>query len=187
MKLLVDRRRAAASTRSPGSSRSSPRVQKVFVAPGNGGTAREPRVRQCRDHRASPQLVDVREARNASTSPSSAPRRRWPTGVVDAFQAAGLTIFGADASRGAARKLQGLRQGVHGAPRHSDGAHRTFTDARRCQGLRRRSSGAPIVVKADGLAAGKGVVVATTREEAHAAIDAHARREQLRRTPARAS
>ena len=80
----------------------------------------------------------------------------------------------ADAGGGAARELQGLRQGVHAAPRHPDRrATQTFTDAAAAHAYV-DAHGAPIVVKADGLAAGKGVVVATTRAEAHAAIDCDA-------------
>ena len=98
------------------------------------------------------------------------PEAPLAAGIVDAFRAAGLKIFG-PTRRGADWKLQGFLQGVHAAPRHShrrichlhfrDEAHR-YVDEK----------GAPIVIKADGLAAGKGVVVAMTLEEAHAAVDA---------------
>ncbi len=148
----------------------SPRVGKVFVAPGNAGTAREPgltnvaltddRRRWSRSRRASGR-ADGRRARSAARRGR---RRRVPR--------RGPHDLRPDARGGAARKLEGLRQGVHGAARHPDRASiATFTDAAAAHAYV-DARGAPIVVKADGLAAGKGVVVAMTREEAHAAIDA---------------
>ena len=99
------------------------------------------------------------------------PEAPLAAGVVDDFRAHGLRIFGPTAGGGAARKLQGLRQGLHAAPRHPDGRLRDLHRRRRGACATSTRKGAPIVVKADGLAAGKGVVVAMTRDEAHEAID----------------
>ena len=92
-------------------------------------------------------------------------------GIVDDLEAAGIKAFGPEQGGRPARRLQGLHQGfVQGAP-HPD---RALCALRRCRSPAKayvRAQGAPIVVKADGLAAGKGVVVATSVAEAEAAID----------------
>ena len=113
----------------------------------------------------------LRAAPRRWRSRSSAPRRRWRPAWSTCSAARGLRIFGPDAGGGAARELEGLREGLHAAPRHPDCA---ATPPSPMPPRRTRMStpqGAPIVVKADGLAAGKGVVVAMTPAEAHAAID----------------
>ena len=147
---------------------SSPRVQKIFVAPGNGGTAREPGVENVAisDLEA---LADfaVREQIHLTVVGPEAP---LAAGVVDLFRARGLKIFGPtraaaqlESSKAFAKRFL-VRHGIPTA------AYENFTDARAAHAYV-DARGAPIVVKADGLAAGKGVVVATTAAEAHAAID----------------
>ena len=91
-------------------------------------------------------------------------------GIVDAFAAAGLRCFGPDAGGRAARGLEGLRQGFPAAPRHPDGRYRDLHARRASTRPGVRAQRAPIVVKASGLAAGKGVVIAdsTPRRRWHA-------------------
>ena len=147
----------------------NPRVQKVYVAPGNGGTAREPGVENAA-LTAIPELLAFarKEAIQLTVVGPEAP---LAAGVVDAFREAGLKIFGP--TRGAAQ-LESSKDfakrfmGRHGIP---TARHATFTDAGQAKDYIARE-GAPIVVKADGLAAGKGVVVAGSVAEAQSAVDA---------------
>ena len=146
----------------------SPRVSRVFVAPGNAGTARE-------DGLANVALAGIPECaefarKEAVPSPVVAPEAPLADGIVDEFTAAGLRIFGPTQ---AAARLESSKEYAksfmlrHGIPSAAYGA---FTDAGRAHDYIERQ-GAPIVVKADGLAAGKGVVVAMDANEAHAAVD----------------
>ena len=138
----------------------SPRVARVFVAPGNGGTRARASSPTCRSP-TSPRWSRSRSREGVALTvvgPEGAAcrghRRRLPRG--------GPAHLRAHARRGAARELQGLRQGLHAPPRHSHRARReTFTEPAAAHAYV-AARGAPIVVKADGLAAGKGVVVATT-------------------------
>ncbi len=144
------------------------RVQMVFVAPGNGGTATEPGLENV-DITATAPLIEFarREGIHLTVVGPEAP---LADGVVDAFQAAGLKIFGptrAAAQLEAAKDFAKQFMVRHGIP---TARHATFEDAARAKAYVERH-GAPIVVKADGLAAGKGVVVASSVEQAHAAID----------------
>ncbi len=146
----------------------SPRVQKVFVAPGNGGTAREEGLENVAIDAIDELVAFARREDIALTVVG--PEAPLAAGVVDAFRAAGLRIFGAtraaaqlEASKDFAKQFMAR----HGIP---TAAFATFTDAAAAHAHIDRQ-GAPIVVKADGLAAGKGVVVATTVAEAHAAVE----------------
>ena len=145
------------------------RVQKVYVAPGNGGTARENGVENV--------ALDGNDALVAFARKESitltvvGPEAPLAAGVVDAFRAAGLRIFGPtraaaqlESSKDFAKRFM-VRHGIPTA------RHATFADAAAAKSYV-QMEGAPIVVKADGLAAGKGVVVAASVEEARAAIDA---------------
>jgi phosphoribosylamine--glycine ligase len=146
----------------------SPRVQMVFVAPGNGGTATEPGLENV-DISATGPLIDFarREGIQLTVVGPEAP---LAAGVVDAFQDAGLRIFGPTR---AAAQLEWSKDFAkrfivrHGIP---TARHATFESATEAKAYVERQ-GAPIVVKADGLAAGKGVVVAPSVAQAHAAID----------------
>jgi phosphoribosylamine--glycine ligase len=147
----------------------SPRVAKVFVAPGNAGTAREPELTNV-PVTAIPELVAFAKAERVSLTVVG-PEAPLAEGVVDAFRAAGLPIFGptrAAAQLESSKDFAKAFMARHGIPTAQYG---TFTDAAAARDYV-SGRGAPIVVKADGLAAGKGVVVATTVAEAHAAIDA---------------
>ena len=147
----------------------SPRVERVFVAPGNAGTAREARVEN-----VAIEVMDFagleRFARTKAVGLTIVgPEAPLVGGIVDHFRAAGLRCFGP--SRGAAQ-LEGSKAFTkdflarHGIP---TAEYRTFTEIAAAQAYI-RARGAPIVVKADGLAAGKGVVVAQSLAEAEAAV-----------------
>src|SRR5438270_1717424 len=148
---------------------SSPRVQKVYVAPGNGGTATETGVENV-PLSGAPELIDFcrREHIHLTVVGPEAPLAE---GVVDAFRDAGLRIFGP--SRAAAQLESSKDFAKRFMVRHAipTARHATFERAEEAKAYVKKE-GAPIVVKADGLAAGKGVVVASTPEEAFAAIDA---------------
>jgi phosphoribosylamine--glycine ligase len=146
----------------------SPRVQKVFVAPGNGGTATENGVENLAITAISELIAFAqKEPIHVTVVGPEAP---LAAGMVDAFRDAGLKIFGptrAAAQLEASKDFAKRFMERHGIP---TAQHRTFTDAAEAKAYVARR-GAPIVVKADGLAAGKGVVVAASVAEAQAAID----------------
>jgi phosphoribosylamine--glycine ligase len=146
----------------------SPKVQKVFVAPGNGGTAAENGLENVAVSTV-PDLVAFAKKENIYLTVVG-PEAALAAGAVDAFQEAGLRIFGA--TRAAAQLESSKDFAKSFMARHNipTALHRTFqsADAAKDYVLKR---GAPIVIKADGLAAGKGVVVAASVAEAHAAID----------------
>ena len=144
------------------------RVQTVLVAPGNGGTALEPALRNVpvTDPAA---LADLAESEKVALTVVG-PEAPLAAGVVDLFRARGLRIFGptkAAAQLESSKAFSKAFMERHGIP---TARARTFTDAAQAHAYV-DAEGAPIVVKADGLAAGKGVVVAMTVAEAHAAID----------------
>ena len=147
----------------------SPRVQKVFVAPGNGGTATENGLENIAIS-AVPELLAFAKEEGIHLT-IVGPEAPLAAGVVDTFADAGLRIFG---PRRAAAQLEASKDFAkafmvrHGIP---TARYATFTSAGEARAYVDQH-GAPIVIKADGLAAGKGVVVAATREEAHAAINA---------------
>ena len=147
----------------------SPRVQKVFVAPGNGGTATENGLENLPLTDFS-QLIDfcIKEQIHLTVVGPEAP---LAAGIIDAFQAAGLKVFGpvkAAAQLEASKDFAKRFMQRHGLP---TAKHATFSSAAEARAYVQKN-GAPIVIKADGLAAGKGVVVAATVAEATAAIDA---------------
>jgi phosphoribosylamine--glycine ligase len=146
----------------------SPRVQKVYVAPGNGGTATEPGLENVALAEV-PELVALARKEQIYLTVVG-PEAPLAAGVVDAFRDAGLRIFGPTR---AAAQLEWSKDFAkqfmlrHGLP---TARYATFTDAAAARDYVARQ-GAPIVIKADGLAAGKGVVVAASIAEAQAAID----------------
>ncbi len=147
----------------------SPRVAKVFVAPGNAGTARDPDLTNVPvEDIATLVAFAKRESVGLTVVGPEAP---LAAGIVDAFRASGLRIFGPTR---AAAQLESSKDFAKAFMLRHDiptAGYRTFTDAAAAHAWV-DSRGAPIVVKADGLAAGKGVVVAADVAEAHAAIDA---------------
>jgi phosphoribosylamine--glycine ligase len=146
----------------------SERIQKVFVAPGNGGTARDPNL-------VDVPITDVKALREWAQQEKIeltvvGPEAPLAAGVVDEFRAHGMRIFGptqAAAQLESSKAFSKAFMQRHGIP---TAIYETFTDPIQAHAYVDKM-GAPIVVKADGLAAGKGVVVAMTAAEAHEAID----------------
>ena len=146
----------------------SSKVQQVYVAPGNGGTALSPNLKNV-------PITDLAALRDWALAEKIGltvvgPEQPLAAGVVDDFRAHGLRIFGPTKAAAQLESSKAFSKDFmqrHGIP---TAAYETFTDPAAAHAYVDKL-GAPIVVKADGLAAGKGVVVATTVEEAHAAID----------------
>lgn len=147
----------------------SPLASKVFVAPGNAGTALESAVENVNISATDvPALVKFAQENHIGLT-IVGPEAPLVVGVVDAFEAAGLTIFG---PRQSAAQLEGSKAFTKDflARHHIPTAeYQNFTDVDQALAYV-REKGAPIVVKADGLAAGKGVIVAMTLQEAEEAI-----------------
>jgi phosphoribosylamine--glycine ligase len=146
----------------------SPRVQKVYVAPGNGGTATENGVENVEISSTEDLLAFAKKEKIHLTVVG--PEAPLAAGVVDTFRDAGLKIFGP--TRAAAQLESSKDFAKSFMVRHNipTALHKTFDNAGEAKAFV-ASRGAPIVVKADGLAAGKGVVVAASVAEAQAAID----------------
>ena len=146
----------------------SPKIQQVFVAPGNGGTAKDSQL-------INVPITDVKQLRQWAIEQGIGltlvgPEAPLAAGIVDDFRAHALRIFGptqAAAQLESSKAFSKAFMQRHGIP---TAEFETFTDAALAHAYV-DSKGAPIVVKADGLAAGKGVVVAMTLAEAHEAID----------------
>ena len=146
----------------------SPRASKVYVAPGNAGTAREEGIENVPLTRTA-DLIEFVNKNNILLTVVG-PEAPLADGVVDAFQAAGLRIFGPTQKAAQLESSKDFSKSFmqrHGIP---TAAHATFSDAAAAHAYIDQQ-GAPIVIKADGLAAGKGVVVAMNLAEAHAAVD----------------
>jgi phosphoribosylamine--glycine ligase len=146
----------------------SNKVQKVFVAPGNGGTARDKRLDNV-------DITDVKALRefaqsNAIELTVVGPETPLAAGVVDEFRAHGLRIFGPTQAAAQLESSKAFSKAFMKRHNIPTADYETFTDAQAAHDYV-NAKGAPIVVKADGLAAGKGVVVAMTAAEAHEAID----------------
>ncbi len=146
----------------------SSKVQKIFVAPGNAGTARENGLENV-PITAIPELVAFaqQEGIHATVVGPEAP---LAAGVVNAFRAAGLRIFGPTKEAAQLESSKDFAKQFMTRHHIPTAKFETFTDVRAAHDYVDRE-GAPIVIKADGLAAGKGVVVAMSLAEAHAAID----------------
>jgi phosphoribosylamine--glycine ligase len=146
----------------------SPRVQMVYVAPGNGGTAQDDRLCNLAitDLEA---LADFAEKEQIALT-LVGPEAPLAAGIVNLFRQRGLKIFGP--TREAAQLESSKDFAKAFMKRHSipTAEYETFSDAAAAHAYI-DGKGAPIVIKADGLAAGKGVVVAQTLDEAHAAVD----------------
>ncbi|OIO82044.1 MAG: phosphoribosylamine--glycine ligase [Gallionellaceae bacterium CG1_02_56_997] len=146
----------------------APRVQKVYVAPGNAGTALEEGVENVA-------LSSVEELLAFAQSEGIhltvvGPEAPLSKGVVDTFRRAGLKIFGPTRAAAQLESSKDFAKAFmvrHGIP---TAFYETFSDAAAAHAYLEKY-GAPIVIKADGLAAGKGVVVAMTLVEAHQAVD----------------
>ncbi len=147
----------------------SPNAAKVYVAPGNAGTALEPGVENVAIDPLNIPALAAFAKENAIGLTIVGPEAPLVAGVVDYFTAQGLRCFGP--SKGAAQ-LEGSKAFTKDfLKRHKvpTAAYENFTEiAPACAYV--RAHGTPIVIKADGLAAGKGVIIAQTQEEAEATI-----------------
>ncbi|WP_298929722.1 phosphoribosylamine--glycine ligase [uncultured Ramlibacter sp.] len=146
----------------------SPKVQAVYVAPGNGGTALDARLENI-------PITDIAALRQWALDEKIAltvvgPEGPLAAGVVDEFRAHGLRVFGPTQKAAQLESSKAFSKAFmqrHGIP---TAQYQTFSDPAQAHAYV-DAQGAPIVIKADGLAAGKGVVVAMTAAEAHEAID----------------
>ena len=148
--------------------RQSVRVTRVYVAPGNAGTARETGIENVALTQI-PQLIDFVHKNEVSLTVVG-PEAPLAEGVVDAFRAVGLRIFGPTQKAAQLESSKDFAKRFMVRHKIPTAAHATFTDAAAAHAYI-DLHGAPIVIKADGLAAGKGVVVAMSPAEAHAAVD----------------
>ena len=147
----------------------SERVSQVFVAPGNGGTARDEQLHNVAISATDPKALADFAVEQKVTLTVVGPEASLAVGVVDEFRARGLRIFGPTKAAAQLESSKAFAKDFmkrHGIP---TAAYETFTDPAAAHAYV-DGRGAPIVIKADGLAAGKGVVVAMTLEEAHEAI-----------------
>ena len=160
----------------------SPVVQKVYVAPGNAGTLRQHGVENLNlvDPAA---LADFAE-REGIAMTVVGPEAPLAAGVVNLFRARGLKIFGPTREAAQLESSKDFAKRFMARHKIPTAAFATFTDAAQAHRYV-DAQGAPIVIKADGLAAGKGVVVAMTLAEAHQAIDAMLAGNQLGEAGAR--
>ena len=147
----------------------SPRVGRVFVAPGNAGTAREPGVSNVPLEGVDALVAFAQREKVRLTIVG--PEVPLAAGIVDAFRAAGLAIFGPTRAAAQLESSKDFAKAFMARHHIPTAAYATFTDARAAHAYI-DAQGVPIVIKADGLAAGKGVVVATATADAHAAVDA---------------
>ncbi|WP_028311015.1 phosphoribosylamine--glycine ligase [Derxia gummosa] len=146
----------------------SPKVTVVYVAPGNAGTALDKRLQNVAitDHATLAEFALAEKVGLTVIGPDAA----LAEGIVDLFQSKGLRVFGPTKAAAELEWSKDFAKGFmkrHGVP---TAAYETFTDAAAAHAYI-DAQGAPIVIKADGLAAGKGVVVAMTLAEAHEAVD----------------
>ncbi len=146
----------------------SARVQVVYVAPGNGGTARDPRLRNL-PITALDALADFAQAEKVAMTVVG-PEAALAAGVVDLFRQRGLRIFGPTRAAAQLESSKAFAKDFMQRHRIPTAAYASFDDVAAAH-AHVDAQGAPIVIKADGLAAGKGVVVATSLDEAHRAID----------------
>jgi phosphoribosylamine--glycine ligase len=146
----------------------SDRVQMVYVAPGNGGTARDARLVNV-DMSDPAALADFVVAEHIALT-LVGPEAPLAAGIVNLFRARGLKVFGPTREAAQLESSKDFAKAFmerHGIP---TAKYQTFSDPVQAHAWI-DANGAPIVIKADGLAAGKGVVVAMSLEEAHQAVD----------------
>ncbi|EON12399.1 phosphoribosylamine--glycine ligase [Pandoraea sp. SD6-2] len=146
----------------------SPRIQLVYVAPGNGGTALDERLRNVPI--SDPNVLAEFAVRESIALTVVGPETPLAAGIVNIFRARGLKIFGPTKEAAQLESSKDFAKAFmkrHGIPTAD---YETFSDTALAHAYI-DAKGAPIVIKADGLAAGKGVVVAMSLEEAHKAVD----------------
>ncbi|WP_413715572.1 phosphoribosylamine--glycine ligase [Serratia ureilytica] len=147
----------------------SPLADKVYVAPGNAGTALEANLENVAIAATDiPALVAFAQSHDIGLT-IVGPEAPLVIGVVDAFQAAGLKIFGPSQAAAQLEGSKAFTKDFLARHRIPTAEYENFTDVEPALAYV-RSKGAPIVIKADGLAAGKGVIVAMTLQEAEEAV-----------------
>ena len=147
----------------------SPLAEKIYVAPGNPGTAREAKVENVAISATDvPALVAFAQKEQIGLT-IVGPEAPLVIGVVDAFRAAGLTIFGPTQAAAQLEGSKAFTKDFLARQQIPTAEYQNFTDVEPALAYL-REKGAPIVVKADGLAAGKGVIVAMTLQEAEDAV-----------------
>jgi phosphoribosylamine--glycine ligase len=144
------------------------RVSRVYVAPGNGGTVSDERY-DCIDI-TEPAALREWAMKEKIALTVVGPEAPLAAGVVDEFRAHGLRIFGPTQAAAQLESSKAFSKAFMKRHKIPTAEYEAFTDAAAAHAYI-DAKGAPIVVKADGLAAGKGVVVAMTAEEAHEAVD----------------
>ncbi|ALP62467.1 MULTISPECIES: phosphoribosylamine--glycine ligase [Paraburkholderia] len=146
----------------------SPRVQLVYVAPGNGGTAQDDRLLNIgiTDPNALADFVEKEQIAFTLVGPE----QPLAAGIVNIFRARGLKIFGPTKEAAQLESSKDFAKAFMKRHAIPTAEYETFSDVAAAHAYI-DAKGAPIVIKADGLAAGKGVVVAQTLEEAHHAVD----------------
>jgi phosphoribosylamine--glycine ligase len=146
----------------------SERIQMVYVAPGNGGTARD--IRLVNVQMSDPEQLAEFVVKEHIGLTVVGPEIPLAAGIVDLFRSRGLKIFGPTREAAQLESSKDFAKSFmerHGIP---TAKYQTFSDVELAHAYVDQQ-GAPIVIKADGLAAGKGVVVALTLDEAHQAVD----------------
>ncbi|BCF89194.1 MULTISPECIES: phosphoribosylamine--glycine ligase [Paraburkholderia] len=146
----------------------SPRVQLVYVAPGNGGTAQDDRLLNIgiTDPNALADFVEKEQIAFTLVGPE----QPLAAGIVNIFRARGLKIFGPTKEAAQLESSKDFAKAFMKRHAIPTAEYETFSDVAAAHAYI-DAKGAPIVIKADGLAAGKGVVVAQTLDEAHQAVD----------------
>ncbi len=148
----------------------SPRVSQIFVAPGNPGTAREPKTTNVAISATDVDALKAFALREKIDLTIVGPEAPLAAGVVDAFRAANLAIFGPHKHAAQLESSKAFAKEFLQRHQIPTARYQTFTDIAAAKAYVDQN-GAPIVIKADGLAAGKGVIVAMSKDEAYAAID----------------
>ena len=146
----------------------SPRISKIYVAPGNAGTSSEKGIENVLLHETD-DLIDFAISKNIDMT-IVGPEAPLSEGIVDAFKAKGLMIFGPVAAAAQLESSKDFAKQFMANHNIPTAEYSTFIGPEAAHNYI-SAKGAPIVVKADGLAAGKGVVVAMTEQEAHEAVD----------------
>ncbi|MEK6370676.1 MAG: phosphoribosylamine--glycine ligase [Burkholderia gladioli] len=146
----------------------SPRVQTVYVAPGNGGTAQDARLKNI-ELSSLDDLADFAENEQVAFT-LVGPEAPLAAGIVNHFRQRGLKVFGPTKEAAQLESSKDFAKAFMKRHRIPTAEYETFTEAAAAHAYI-DAKGAPIVVKADGLAAGKGVVVAMSLDEAHEAVD----------------
>jgi len=146
----------------------TPGLQKVFVAPGNAGTAREHELENV-NITAPEALADFAEQNKVHLTVVG-PEAPLAAGIVNVFRARGLKIFGPTKEAAQLESSKDFAKRFMARHNIPTAGFETFSEPGAAHAYIDKQ-GAPIVIKADGLAAGKGVVVAMNLQEAHAAID----------------